>query len=157
VWAKHRLDLGKPFIIHENVPQFGVSELTSCSSSTYTIIARRVLCPTQFGWPSKRKRQFVLCVHNSLLSSDVVPGLIADRFSTMLSLFERSCGYGLIEYAVACDDELLEAHLQSDVESRPITASHVHNLLPTPCLLLLPNQSEAFLNHSCSLHHFTNL
>jgi site-specific DNA-cytosine methylase len=106
-WCRHRLHLREPFVLHENVVSFGLQHLATCLSAEYAVVKRFELCATMFGWASKRRRQFVILVHRSLLRSDI-PATFSTKLDTMMALFFRECKYGLLQYAGASESELAE-------------------------------------------------
>lgn len=53
-------------IIHENVSNFGTKTLQRVLGDLY-VLCPSVLCPTQLGWPIRRKRQVTVLLHRDWL------------------------------------------------------------------------------------------
>ena len=66
VWVRLRRGRQELIWIHENVVGFGIESLQQDLGDLYSII-RVVLCPTSLGWASKRRRQFCIGAHKSLM------------------------------------------------------------------------------------------
>jgi site-specific DNA-cytosine methylase len=107
-WCRQRLHIREPFILHENVVAFGTQHVDDCLASEYSVVRRWELCPSLFGWASKRRRQFVILVHKAVLLSDIIPANFSTHLDSLLGLFYRECKYGLLKYAGASESELTE-------------------------------------------------
>ena len=104
-WVRMRRQFQEDVIIHENVVGFGLAALTEDLSHLYEL-TRCLLCATMFGFASRRKRQFVVCIHRRLRiviltvpsgTYSVLSGL--EEFISLV--FGRSCEFSQTEYAIA--------------------------------------------------------
>ena len=98
VWIALMRTLLIKVLIHENVTEFGDAEIRLHLADLYVIL-RLELSPVQFGWPSQRNRQLVVCIlkvwifgvlpdHSS--SSEVIMHLDIER--TLQAMFFRKVG-----------------------------------------------------------------
>ena len=72
VWIAMMRTLLIKVIIHENVTEFGDGEIKMLLGDFYVVL-RLELSPVQFGWPSQRDRQLVVCILKAWIF-DVLPG-----------------------------------------------------------------------------------
>lgn len=99
-WAAQRLKVQEPVIVHENSDRFTVATLEKVFGKRYAVQSI-VLCPTELGWPVRRRRRWSVLIHRSRLLQATV------SLENCVSLFHRACACSFTEFFVATEEELL--------------------------------------------------
>ena len=84
IWCGQRAILGEPVIVQENVEEFPESSLQRALPMYEWNGA--VLEPTLFGWPVRRKRQFMMCLGSIRVAVIlIIWGMVLYQLSLMQS------------------------------------------------------------------------
>jgi site-specific DNA-cytosine methylase len=114
-WAAMRRRLGEPIIIQENVPEQPLSLLQESLGDLYHI-QEILLCPSQFGWPVRRRRLWRVMTHRAKCDMPMQPLDVLHKF------FTRRCGISWRDLLVALPEEI-----QSEVlwaSQRPLSRAY---------------------------------
>ena len=104
-WARQRVDMLEPLWVAENVEEQGVSEYRQCLGHLYNISVIK-LCPTQLGWPIRRRRQFIVGSLRGLNMHVVEMGPLSSINAIIEELFVRTSGFSREAFAIATKEEI---------------------------------------------------
>ena len=120
-WARLMRVLLIPIIFHENVPAFGTEALSDILGDLY-IIVRCLICPTQLGWATARKRQISVLLLKAFIlpqladSSHAQTQLVAEQRldieNTVLMIFGRRRGFSWRAFLGTASNDELRQELQ---------------------------------------------
>eukprot|EP00969_Alexandrium_andersonii_P082555 3639389-Alexandrium_andersonii.AAC.1 len=85
-------------IIFENVWEFGESDVLDLLSDRYWHIPRMNLCPTTLGWPSKRRRMYLVMLSRSMVHRVGDLDTFSEAGTKMHSKFKRHAKFKVSEY-----------------------------------------------------------